>query len=59
MALFVLSLENTIEPKRKLRKRLENGTRRTRVQMSNSWCENRAREENAGTLEKGPSFVSS
>ena len=45
-------LENVSGLRRKLRKKLENGTRHTRVQMSNLWLEKRAGEENAGTHEE-------
>lgn len=41
--------ENVSGLKRRLRKRLENGTKHTRVLMSNSWSERRDGEENAGT----------
>jgi hypothetical protein len=49
--LSVLFLEKGSELRRRLRKRLGNGTRRTRVLMLNSWFEKRAREENADILE--------
>jgi hypothetical protein len=38
IVLFELLLENVSELRRELRKKLENGTRRTRVLMSNSWA---------------------
>jgi hypothetical protein len=47
--LFRLLLENVSGLRRKLRRKLENGTRHTRVQMSNSWFERKAGEENAGS----------
>jgi hypothetical protein len=49
IALFELLLENVSGQRRKLRKKLENGTRRTRVLMSNLWFVKRIGEENAGT----------
>jgi len=49
IALSVLFLENVIEQRRRLKKKPENGTRLTRVLMSNSWCGKRDGEENAGT----------
>jgi hypothetical protein len=49
IVLFELLLENVSELRRKLRKKLENGTRRTRVLMSNLWFVRKAGEENAGT----------
>jgi hypothetical protein len=49
--LSVLLLENVSEQRRKLRKKLEHGTRRTKVLMSNLWFERKAGEENAGTHE--------
>lgn len=47
--LFELLLENVSGQRRELRKRLENGTGRTRVLTSNSWFERKIEEENAGT----------
>jgi hypothetical protein len=44
-------LEKVSGQRRKLRKKLENGTRRTRVLMSNSWYVRKVGEENAGTHE--------
>jgi hypothetical protein len=41
--------ENVLGQRRELRKRLENGIRRTRVLTSNSWIERKIEEENAGT----------
>jgi hypothetical protein len=49
IALSVLLLENVSGLRRRLRKKLENGTRRTRVLTSNSWFERKDGEENAGT----------
>jgi hypothetical protein len=49
IVLSELLLENVSGQRRKLRKKLENGTRRTRILMSNSWFERKAGEENAGT----------
>jgi hypothetical protein len=46
---FGLSLENISGLRRKLRKKLENGTKQTRVLMSNSWVERKVEGENAGT----------
>jgi hypothetical protein len=47
-ALSELFLENVSGLRRRLRKRLENGTRRTRVLMSNSWCARKVGEESGG-----------
>jgi hypothetical protein len=47
-ALFELLLENVIGLKRRLRKKLETGIRRTRVLMSNSWFDGKVGEENVG-----------
>jgi hypothetical protein len=44
-----LLLENVSGQRRKLRKKLENGTKPMKALMSNSWYERRAGEENAGT----------
>jgi hypothetical protein len=44
-----LLLENVSGQRRKLRRKLENGTRLTRILMSNSWFVRKAGEENAGT----------
>jgi hypothetical protein len=43
-----LLLENVSGPRRKLRKKSEDGTGRTRVQMSNLWFVRKVGEENAG-----------
>jgi hypothetical protein len=51
-ALSVLLLENVSELRRKLRKRLENGIRRTRVLMLSLWFVRKGGEENAGTHRK-------
>jgi hypothetical protein len=51
IVLSELLLENVSGQRRKLRKKLENGTRRTRVLMSNSWYVRKVGEENAGTHE--------
>jgi hypothetical protein len=48
-ALFVLLLENVSEQRRKLRKKLENGTRRTKAVESDLWFVRKAGEENADT----------
>jgi hypothetical protein len=47
--LFGLWPLNVSGLRRRLRKKLGNGTRRTRVLMSNSWFERKDGEENAGT----------
>jgi hypothetical protein len=52
----MLFRENVSGRRRRLRKRLENGTRRTRVLMSNSWLEEKDGEENADTLSDRYSF---
>jgi t-SNARE complex subunit (syntaxin) len=48
IVLSELLRENVSGQRRKLRKKLENGTRRTRGLMSNLWFERKAGEENAG-----------
>jgi len=47
-----LSLENGSELRKKLRKRLEAGIKRTKEAISSSWSERKAGEENAGTHRK-------
>ena len=48
IVLFELLLENVSGQRRKLRKKLENGTKRARVLTSNLWFERKAGDENAG-----------
>ena len=47
----MLLVENVSGLRRKLRKKLEHGTRRTRVLMLNLWFVRKVGEENAGTHE--------
>jgi len=50
-ALSVLLLENDIELRRRLRRKLENGATPTRAVACGLWLGVRDGEENAGTLE--------
>lgn len=43
--------------RKKLRKRLEAGTKPTKELTLNSWCEKRAGEENAGTPEPRNRYI--
>jgi hypothetical protein len=49
-ALFELLLENVIEQRKKLIKRLEAGTKLTKELILNSWLEKRAGEEKKAIL---------
>jgi hypothetical protein len=49
---------NGSELRKKRRKKLETGTRRTRVLMSNSWFDGKVGEENAGIHDAPEEFLS-
>jgi hypothetical protein len=57
IVLFVLLLMNVLGLRGKLRKKLENGIERTKVQMCASWFVRGIGEENAGIHEISALFV--